>query len=256
MIVCIDIGNTHIFGGIFIGDQIKYNFRYPSTTPCTSDTLGIFLLSFFERKKLDVEVIEAVVLSSVVPHLEYSVNSACKKYLGITPLELKPGIKTGLKLDIKNPLDLGADRVANSIAAISHFPSRNIIIVDFGTATTICAISENKAYIGGVILPGINLSMESLSQKTAKLSNVTISRPSSALGKTTITQIQSGLIYGQLGAVKEIISRISQESFADKTPILIATGGYAHLFEKEQYFDIIIADLLLHGLRIIWEMNK
>ena len=256
MIVCINIGNTHIFGGIFIGDQIKYNFRYPSTTPCTSDTLGIFLLSFFEIKQLDVEVIEAVVLSSVVPHLEYSVNSACKKYLGITPLELKPGIKTGLKLDTKNPLDLGADRVANSIAAISHFPSRNIIIVDFGTATTICAISENKAYIGGVILPGINLSMESLSQKTAKLSNVTISRPSSVLGKTTITQIQSGLIYGQLGAVKEIISRISQESFADKAPILIATGGYAHLFEKDQYFDIIITDLLLHGLRIIWETNK
>lgn len=98
--------------------------------------------------------------------------------------------------------------------------------------------------------------MDSLSQKTAKLSNVTIAKPSSALGKTTISQIQSGLIYGQLGAIKEIISRISQESFSDKPPVLIATWEYAHLFEKEQYFDVIISDLLLHGLRIIWQMNK
>ncbi|MED7818352.1 MULTISPECIES: type III pantothenate kinase [unclassified Francisella] len=256
MLVCIDIGNTHIFGGVFIGDDIKYNFRYPSTTACTSDTLGIFLLSFFERKKLDIEDIEAVVLSSVVPHLEYSVNSACKKYLGITPLELKPGIKTGLKLSIKNPLDLGADRVANSVAAVSHFPAKNIIIVDFGTATTICAISDNKAYIGGAILPGISLSMDSLSRKTAKLSDVTISKPDSALGKTTISQIQSGLVYGQLGAIKEIVSRISNESFSKSSPVLIATGGYAHLFESEKYFDLIISDLLLHGLKIIHKMNK
>ena len=256
MIICIDVGNTHIFGGVFVNEEIKLRFRYPSTKACTSDTFGIFLQSFLELNHVDTKNVEAMVVSSVVPSLEYSIVSACKKYFSVIPLELKPGVKTGLNLNIKNPIELGADRVANAVAAVHHFQNRNLIVVDYGTATTICAISNEKAYLGGAILPGIKLSLESLSEKTAKLFNVEITHPDSALGKTTVTQLQSGLIYGQLGAVKEITQRIIQDSFKLSNPFLVATGGYAYLFENEKFFNVIVPDLVLHGLRLIWEYNK
>jgi len=256
MIICLDVGNTHIYGGMLIGDKIKLRFRYPSASPCTSDTFGIFLKEVLIKNGLGDEPIEAVNLCSVVPGLDYSIIAACKKYLSITPLELKPGVKTGIKLAIKNPLELGADRIANAVAATHYYPNKNIIIIDFGTATTLCAIDKNKTYLGGAIFPGIKLSMESLSQKAAKLSAVDIVIPESALGKSTATQLQSGLLYGQLGAIKEISQRIHQSVFQDEPAILISTGGYAHLFEQEKYFTANIPDLVLHGMRLIWEKNK
>lgn len=255
MIICIDIGNTHIFGGIFIGEDIKFRFRHPSTVACTSDTFGLFLQLFLERHQINTSDITGIILCSVVPSLEYSIIAACKKYFRITPLELKPGVKTGLKLDIKNPLEVGADRVANAVAAIHQFPNRNIIVVDYGTATTIDIISKEKTYLGGAILPGLKLSMESLSKKTAKLANVEIKYPDSVLGKTTTTQIQSGLIYGQFGSVKEIIERIKKPLFEKNPPIMLATGGYAYLFKNEGLFNLIAPELVLYGLRIILKYN-
>ena len=256
MIVCLDIGNTHIYGGVFVGEEIKLRFRFPSTSACTSDTFGIFLKDVLEKNALDSSSINAFSLCSVVPALDYSIISACKKYFSLTPLELKPGVKTGIKIDIKNPLELGADRVANSVAATDYFPDKNIIIVDFGTATTLCTLSANTAYLGGAILPGIKLSMESLSKNAAKLSDVDIAVPSSALGKTTSLQLQSGLVYGQLGAIKEISRRINKQVFQSDPALLVSTGGYAHLFENEDFFTHNVPDLVLHGLRLIWQKNQ
>lgn len=256
MIVCLDIGNTHIYGGVFIDNAIKLRFRYPSTHPFTSDTLGIFLKDVLFENGLGEQTVEAVSLASVVPALEYSVIAACKKYLSVTPLELKPGVKTGIKLAIKNPLELGADRIANAVAATHRYPNKNIIIVDFGTATTLCAISKDKTYLGGAILAGIKLSMESLSQNAAKLFGVEIALPESALGKSTETQLQSGLLYGQLGAIREITQKIHQSVFQDEPAVLISTGGYAHLFEQAQFFTVNMPDLVLHGLRLTWEKNN
>lgn len=256
MILCLDIGNTHIFGGLFVKADIHLRFRYPSTAASTSDTFGIFLQAFLERHQIHYEQIKAIAISSVVPSLDYTITAACKKYFSIDPIELKPGIKTGIKLAIKNPLELGADRVANAVAATHQFPNKHIVIIDFGTATTICVVSKEKTYLGGAILAGLKLSLDGLSEKAAKLFNVEIIYPKTALGKTTSAQLQTGLIYGQLGAIKEIVHRMSHEAFNTEKPILIATGGYAHLFEQAHYFDVIMPELVLHGLKQIAENNQ
>ncbi|EKD91572.1 MAG: hypothetical protein ACD_29C00482G0001 [uncultured bacterium] len=218
--------------------------------------LGLFLKNALRENGFDPSLVKAICLSSVVPSLDYSVVSACSKYFSITPLELKPGIKTGLKLDIKNPLELGADRIANAVGALHHFPNKNLIVIDFGTATTLCAISKERAYLGGAILPGFKISMQALFQNTAKLSSVEIIKSENALGKTTITNIQSGLYYGQLGAVKEIVHRYKTHVFNNEEVIVLATGGYAHLLENENLFAMNMPDLILHGLHFIWEKNK
>lgn len=256
MILCLDVGNTHIFSGLFVGNEIKLRFRYPSQYHCTSDMLGLFLKNALHENGFDPSVVKAICLSSVVPSLDYSVVSACVKYFSMTPLEVKPGVKTGLKLDIKNPLELGADRIVNAVAALHHFPKKNIIVIDFGTATTICAISKQRVYLGGAILPGFKISMESLFQNTAKLSSVEIVKSENALGKTTITNIQSGLYYGQLGAAKEIVHRYKTQVFNNEEVVILATGGYAYLLENENLFAMNVPDLILHGLYLIWEKNQ
>lgn len=256
MILCLDVGNTHIYSGLFVDNKIKLRFRYPSQHQCTSDMLGLFLKNALRENGFDPSLVKAICLSSVVPSLDYSVVSACAKYFSITPLELKPGVKTGLKLDIKNPLELGADRIVNAVAALHHFPNKNIIVIDFGTATTICAVSKQRVYLGGAILPGFKISMESLFQNTAKLPSVEIVKSENALGKTTITNIQSGLYYGQLGAAKEIVGHYKAQVFNNEEVVVLATGGYAHLLENENLFAMNVPDLILHGLHIIWEKNQ
>ena len=169
---------------------------------------------------------------------------------------LKPGVKTGLKLEVKNPLEVGSDRIATAIAAIEQFPNKNIIVIDYGTATTHCAISKNKAFLGGTITPGIKISMEALSQNTAKLPTVEIVTPQETLGKTTVSNIQAGIYYSQLGASKSIIANISREAFQGEKPIVIGTGGFARLFKDENIFDAIVPDLVLLGLKTALSKNS
>jgi type III pantothenate kinase len=256
MIICLDIGNTHIYGGVLENDEIKLRFRYPSSSPLTSDVLGIFLKDVLEKNNVAIGHIEAICLSSVVPALDYSVIAACKKYFGLVPFDLKPHVKTNIKLDIDYPSELGADRLANAIAATHYYPNKPIMITDFGTATTVCAISKDSAFLGGAILPGLKLSMEALSKNAAKLADIELVVPETALGKNTETNLQSGLVYGQLGAIKEIIHRIKASTFANEEPVLLSTGGYAHLFEQENFFTAHIPDLVLHGLRLAWEGSR
>ncbi|MFN3234479.1 MAG: type III pantothenate kinase [Gammaproteobacteria bacterium] len=255
MILCLDVGNTHIFAGVFEGENLKFRFRYPSNQPCTSDTVGLFLTNVIEQNGLDCQSIDAICMASVVPSLDYSINAACIKYFGITPLELKPGVKTGVRLRVKNPLEVGADRIANVVAATHYFPNRPIILLDFGTATTVCAIDKNKAFLGGAILPGFKVMMESLSQNAAKLSAVDIVRPENALGKCTESNIQSGLYHAQLGAVKTLITAFQEDAFPGEHVVVLATGGYAQLLEHESLFEKNIPDLVLHGLRLVWEKS-
>lgn len=256
MILCLDVGNTHIYGGVFSNEKIKVTFRYPSISPCTSDTFGLFLRQVLRENQCEPKEVSAIVISSVVPALDYSINSACIKYFNLNPLTLKPGIKTGLKIDLKNPLELGADRIANAVAATSLYPNQNLIVIDFGTASTVCALSKENVYLGGAILPGIKTSMESLSKNAAKLSIVDIVRPKHVLGKTTTTNVQSGIYFGHLGSIREIIQRMHSEVFADQASFIIATGGYSHLFEQEGLFDIIIPELVLQGLYRVWQKNS
>lgn len=256
MILCLDVGNSQLFGGVYIGDELKLKFRYDSKQNSSSDQLGVFLKTVLRENNIDYKSINHIAICSVVPQWDYSLRSACKKYFAIDPFILQAGVKTGLKIKYRNPLEVGADRIANAIGATHHYPNTNILVVDFGTATTLCAISAAKEYWGGVILPGIRLSMEALQSNTAKLLSVEIVAPKSTLGRTTTESIQSGLFYGHLGAVKEIVKRSAKEVFADASVVVLGTGGFAHLFAREQIFTTIHPDLVLEGLCLALQMNR
>jgi type III pantothenate kinase len=256
MLLCLDIGNTHIFGGVLLGEEIKLHFRYASTQEGTSDQLGLFLKNVLRENAIDPNEIKQISLCSVVPALDYSVTSACIKYFGIEPFLLRPGVKTGLKILLNNPSEVGSDRIANVIAAEHYFPNKNILVLDFGTATTCSAVSAQKEYLGGVIMPGLKIAMHALHNNANKLFPVEIVKPDATLGKTTKQNMQSGVYYGHLGAIKEIIKNLTHEAFAQKPPVIIGTGGFAHLFKEEQIFAAVIPDLILQGLRLVLEKNR
>jgi len=255
MLLCLDIGNSHIFGGIFKKDTVCFSFRYPSSQVNTSDQIGVFLKGVFRENNLDASTVTDIAICSVVPHLDYSLRAACVKYFKKEPFVLQTGVRTGLRVMGKNPASIGADRIANSIGAAHLFPDKNIIVVDFGTATTFCAINARRDYLGGPILPGLRISMESLTHHAAMLSPVSIIAAPECLGQTTEENIQSGLYFGQLGAVKEIVQRLQEDAFQGIAPILVGTGGFAYLFEREKLFTTVIPDLVLRGLRIALMKN-
>ncbi len=256
MILCIDVGNTQIHGGVFHNDELILQFRKTSRQEFSSDEIGIFLKSVLRENKIDSDNVNGISVCSVVPDLNHSLRAGCIKYFDIEPFFLKPGVKTGLKIKYRNTVEVGADRIANAIAAIHAFPNKNIIVIDFGTATTFCAISKNKEYLGGIILPGIKISMEALESKTAQLPVVEIKEMKEVIGRSTIESIQSGLYFGQIGIVKELKTRIIAETFKDDPPVVIGTGGFSRLFENVNLFDLIIPTLVLNGLLIAYNMNK
>ncbi len=255
MILCLDVGNTQILGGVFDGDKLKMQFRRTSEFRASSDELGMFLRAVLRENDMDPEAIKQVAMCSVVPDAVYSLRNACIKYFGKTPFVLQAGVKTGLKIKYRNPLEVGADRIANSIAATQLFPNENLLIVDFGTATTFCAINSDREYLGGVILAGLRISMEALETRTAKLPSVEITPLKETLGRSTVESIQSGLYFGNIGMVKEIKERLTQECFAGAKTRVIATGGFSSLFEKAGLFDLVVPDLVLKGLNYALKMN-
>lgn len=254
MILCIDVGNSHIYGGVFDGDEIKLRFRHTSNVS-TSDELGIFLKSVLRENHCSPEKITKIGICSVVPHLDYSLRSACVKYFSLEPFLLQAGVKTGLNIKYRNPVEVGSDRIANAIAATHSYPNHNIIIIDFGTATTFCVITAQKVYLGGAILPGVRLSVDALSKNTAKLPSVEIIKIENAVGRSTVESIQSGVYYGVLGACRELIQRINQESFNNNKALVLATGGFASLFDKQGIYDHLVSDLVLQGIRLAALMN-
>lgn len=255
MILALDIGNTQLYGGVFDKDKMLLSFRRNSKQGSSSDEIGIFLRTVLRENGIDPAQVKQIAFCSVVPDVIYSLKGACKKYFNINPFILQAGVKTGLKIKYRNPLEVGADRIANSIAVTHLYPNKNIIIVDLGTATTFCAVSKDKDYLGGSIVAGMRLSMESLEAKTSKLPSVEIVAMSEALGRSTIESLQSGLYYGHIGTIKEICERIAKEVFDGDRPFIIGTGGFANLFEKEQIFDAVVSDLVLKGLLYSLKMN-
>ena len=255
MILTIDVGNTQIYGGLFNEDKIILQFRKSSRASFSSDEIGIFLRQILRENEIDYKNINGIAICSVVPDLVYSLRNGCIKYFSGEPFLLKPGVRSGLKIKYKNPLEVGADRIANSVAGYLLFPNKNLIIIDFGTATTIDVVSENKEYLGGAIVPGLRISMEALEAKTARLPLVEIEKPESVVGKTTKESIQSGLYYGHIGTIKEIIQRIKREVFNTSEPVILATGGFSHMFRDEELFDELIPDLVLMGIYFTYKMN-
>jgi type III pantothenate kinase len=259
MILSLDVGNTTIHGGVFLGDQIKVQFRRTTDSRASSDELGVFLRGALRENGIDPAEVKQIAVCSVVPDAIYSLRGACMKYFNINPFLLQAGVKTGLRIKYRNPLEVGADRIANAIAGTHLYPNQNLIIIDFGTATTFCAIDKEREYLGGVILAGLRISMEALETKTAKLPPVEIVQLKQALGRSTIESIQSGLYFGQIGMVKEIKGRLHVECFGDdpaNKPKILATGGFSGLFDKADLFDVTIPDLVLQGLHIALRLNS
>lgn len=255
MILCIDVGNTQIHGGVFDGKELLLQFRKTSRQQFSSDEVGIFLRSVLRESKLEPDLIKDISICSVVPDLNHSLRNGCLKYFNTEPFFLKPGVKTGLKIRYRNPLEVGSDRIANAIAAMNLYPNKNLIVVDFGTATTFCVINKSKEYLGGIILPGIKISMEALESKTAQLPIVEIKETEEVIGKSTVESIQSGLYHGQIGMVRELKTKIIKEAFHDENPVIIGTGGFSRLFENAKLFNAVIPTLVLEGLNYAYLMN-
>ncbi|MCG8453477.1 MAG: type III pantothenate kinase [Spirochaetales bacterium] len=256
MNLVIDAGNSQIYCGVFSQGEIKLRFRKAQSKSASSDELGVFFLSALRENGIDPKSITAVGCCSVVPEINHSLNNSIQKYFHVRPFFLEAGVKTGLQIQCKNPLEVGADRVADSIAACSRYPGKNIIVVDFGTATTIDAVKDGKKYCGGAILPGLNIAMRALEERTSMLPTVQIVNEVEVCGKTTTTSIQSGLYYGNLGAIREIVSRLHQKVFSNQDVTVIGTGGLARVFEDSGLFDALHPELVLEGVDIAMEMNK
>lgn len=255
MLLCLDVGNTHILGGVFNQDNLLTRFRYATSLIGTADQFGMFLLNILQANGLSQADITAVAICSVVPSCDFTLKHTFSLYFKCNYLILQAGVKTGLNIRYKNPNEVGADRIANAIGAVHAFPDKNIIIVDMGTATTLCAINKRRDYLGGAILPGMRLGMESLKNNTAKLMEVDIEIPSLYLGRTTRESIQTGLYHGQLGALREIIAGFKHEIFSDEPILVIGTGGFSQLFKDKSIFDVILPDLVLYGLFQAYEYS-
>lgn len=256
MIICLDIGNSQIHGGVFQQDNLIVRMRQKTNPGSSSDELGIFLKDVLRENNLVSSDIHQIAFCSVVPSIDYSLRAACKKYFNIEPFVLQAGTKTGIKIKSYNPQETGADLIAGAIAATHFYPDQNLIIVGFGTVTTFTAISSKKEYLGAAFIPGMHTSMDALHRNAAKLFPVEILEPKVVIGRSTVESIQSGLYFGHLGAIKEITSQISNATFQNQPPILIGTGGFAHLFESQKLFSQIEPDLLLHGVRLALQMNN
>ena len=249
MLLCLDVGNTQIYGGVFDGSELKATFRRTSQIRGSSDEYGTFLRTMLRENGIDPAQVDRGAICSVVPDVVHSLRHGCRKYFQFDPFLLQPGVKTGLKIRYRNPLEVGADKIANAIGAVERYPGRNLLIVDFGTATTLCAVNRDKEYLGGVITPGIHTSMAALESKTARLPIVEIVRPAEILGRSTVESIQSGLYYGTLAAVRSLAAGVTSQHFSQDAPVVLGTDGFGRLFEHEDLFDAFLPELPLLGLR-------
>lgn len=254
MNLCIDVGNSQMHGAVYDGDTFVAQFRKESGR-ASRDEIGLFLVSVLRERGVDPKKIERIGISCVVPDEMHSLRNACRIYFNIEPLFLEAGVKTGLKIKTRNPLEVGADRIGNAIAVGSMYPESNVVVVDFGTAITLDAVSAQREYLGGSICPGLGLSMEALGSKTAKLPFVEITQPKAALGRSTIECIQGGLFFGYLGMIRELVSRIKQEAFGNENCRVIATGGFSQLYRDSGLFDEIVPDLVLRGVNAVLDLN-
>jgi type III pantothenate kinase len=256
MMLCIDVGNSQLYGGVFNGDELVIQFRRNTNSRGSSDELGLFLRSVLRENDVDPHDIDEIAICSVVPDYVYSLRACCEKYFRIEPLVLRPGTRTGLRVRYKDPKEVGADRIADAVGALHLFPGRNLIVVDFGTATTLAAVSRDRDFLGGAILPGVRLAMEALEEKTAALPNVEIVPVEHALGRTTVESIQAGLYFSTIGMIRELTRRLSDEAFPEEAPLVIATGGFSQLFARAGLFDHLVRELILTGLREIAKLNR
>ncbi len=256
MLLCLDIGNSQIHGGVFDDAVLRLQFRKTTHPLGATDEFGMFLLTVLRENGVDPRTVTRVAICSVVPPALYPVRSACLKYFRVEPFVLQTGVKTGLKVKYRNPHEVGSDRIAGAVAAVLRRPATDLIVVDCGTATTFDVVTAAGDYLGGAIMPGIGISVDTLAGKTAKLPTIEIARPGPVLGRSTVESIQSGVYHGHVGAIRQLVAELAREAFAGRRPAVIGTGGFARLLEPEQLFDEIVPELVLLGLRQAERINR
>ncbi|WP_291571052.1 type III pantothenate kinase [Clostridium sp. UBA4548] len=258
MILVLDVGNSNIVLGIYKEKKLLVEWRLSTDYKRTADEYAIQVTQLFYQSGVDMENIEGVIISSVVPNIMYSLEHMVRKYFNTTPIIVGPGVKTGINIKYDNPKEVGADRIVNAVAAYETY-KKAIIIIDFGTATTFCAIASNGDYLGGTICPGIKISSEALFERAAKLPRVELVKPETVICKNTVASMQAGIIYGYIGQVDYIVNKMKKEIQAkgDDEPVVIATGGLAKLIAQDSTtIDKVEPFLTLDGLRIIYQKNK
>jgi type III pantothenate kinase len=258
MLLAIDIGNTNIVLGVFDGDNLHVSWRLLTLRERTADEVGLMVTGLFAHERIDPKSITAVVMGSVVPPLTPIMLGMARRYFGRDALLVDPTSNAGMPILYKNPAEVGADRIANSIAAYETYGQTlglPLIIADLGTATTFDAVTSHGEYLGGVICPGPQIAAEALFQRAARLPRVDVRKPQTVIGSTTVGAIESGLFYGYLGMVEGLVERMTDELGGRAT--CIATGGLAPLIVPEtKVFVAMEPDITLRGLRIVWERNQ
>lgn len=255
MLLVVDVGNTNITYGLYEGEKKKASFRMTTTISRTSDEYGISIRSLLSQNGYDYQKISGVIIASVVPNVMHSLTSAVHKYLNITPMIVGPGLKTGIRIGSDNPKEIGADRIVDVVAAYEKYGGP-VLVLDFGTATTYDLVTADGEFSVGITAPGIRISAKALWEDTAKLPEIEIRKPASILARETITSMQAGLMYGQIGATEYIIRKVKEESGIEDMKV-IATGGLGRIVSKEtDMIDVYDEGLTLDGLRILYEKNK
>ncbi len=253
MLLAIDIGNTNVKFGLFGNKNLVNSWRMATKIDRTSDEIGIKVISFFDYLHIAPSRIQDIIISSVIPSVNYTFEHMCRTFFQKEPYFVEPGIKTGINILYDNPKELGSDRIVNAVAAYEKYGGP-CITVDFGTATTFGAISEKGEFLGGAICPGIKVSSEALVTSAAKLPRIELNKPKTVINTNTVTCMQSGIIYGYVGQVDYILRKMKAELGGNAK--VIATGGLANTIAAEtQMIDVIDSLLTLHGLYIIYNKN-
>ena len=255
MLLVFDVGNTNIVLGLYDGDKMIYHWRAATNELKTADEYAASLGMMFQLDGVTFDMVTDIIISSVVPPVNPTLEYLCRRYFHVEPMMVGPGMKTGLNILYDNPRELGADRIVNAVAGITLYGGP-LIIIDLGTATTFCAIDEKKRYLGGAVTPGIGISMEALFQRASKLPRIELTPASSVICKNTVSAMQSGIYYGAIGQVDGIVRRMKKE-MGYKEIKVIATGGLADLIASQsETIDVIDPLLTLKGLYILFKNNR
>jgi type III pantothenate kinase len=255
MLLAFDVGNTTITIGLFAGERLHATWRIATDHQRLADEYAVLLLGLLNIERVTPDEISDAVLASVVPDLAPTFDALCRRHLGVPPLIVGTGTRTGVKVLYDSPRDVGADRIADVVAGIRCYGPPPLIIVDLGTGTVFDAVSAEGDYLGGAIAPGIHVAAEALYERAAKLQPVELVRPPSAIGKNTVAAVQSGLLFGYVGLIEGMVARFKQELGGSAR--VVGTGGWADLIAREtKVIDVVDQDLTLHGLRLIYEANR